>query len=499
MTVVDFLPTPADLVGCRWKAVQKRHFPEIANTAVSQERRARTMAAWVETAQLLPQHPAIGDKKNFRRIDIHSQDFAQELETLEAIAQQASLITRARFATADWAVQVDILVRMPDGTYIPIEVTNKRVARPGAGIVQALATKRLGLGEIFEVPARIRTNPMVNYSLGLAARALTELGVNSGLGGIIGQDRQRAYLIDTGAHQKDLDRALAQPIPTAPMRVRECDNCGFWKQCEPILVAADDISLFLPGGKAQSFRDQGINTVTELIEADLPQASALAKAWRAGVQILRRQPAITPAIPRFAHEIDIDMEAYLDHGAYLWGAWDGDTYQAFITWGELGTAAEGENFARFWAWLKPQLGPDVGVYCYSNNGENHLLRQSAKRFGGQRFGDLIAPELAEIEEFISSAQWIDVFAAVRGQLVGTQGLGLKVVAPHAGFQWRESGLDGEESINIYQVATDPAAPEEDRKKARNLLLSYNEDDCRATAAVRQWLAAGTPGVEVLTS
>ena len=33
--------------------------------------------------------------------------------------------------------------------------------------------------------------------------------------------------------------------------------------------------------------------------------------------------------------------------------------------------------------------------------------------------------------------------------------------------------------------------------ARDMLLRYNEDDCRATRAVRDFLAAGAPGIPVL--
>ena len=49
-------------------------------------------------------------------------------------------------------------------------------------------------------------------------------------------------------------------------------------------------------------------------------------------------------------------------------------------------------------------------------------------------------------------------------------------------------VDGERSVALRRAARfgDQAA--------RDMLLRYNEDDCRATRAVRDFLAAGAPGV-----
>ena len=80
---------------------------------------------------------------------------------------------------------------------------------------------------------------------------------------------------------------------------------------------------------------------------------------------------------------------------------------------------------------------------------------------------------------------VPIDALVRRELLGTRGLGLKIVARATGFSWDEQDVDGEASIGLYLAGT-PAA--------RAALLSYNGDDCRATAAVRRFLAAGAPGL-----
>ncbi|CAB0864906.1 recombinase RecB [Corynebacterium diphtheriae] len=103
--------------------------------------------------------------------------------------------------------------------------------------------------------------------------------------------------------------------------------------------------------------------------------------------------------------------------------------------------------------------------------------------------------------FIQSGQWHDVFVAVKNNLVGPEGLGLKVVAPAAGFSWEANDVDGEASVNLYReaVGLDTHVDAETSANVRATLLSYNGDDCRATAAVRSWLNAGAPGVPLLNT
>ena len=84
-----------------------------------------------------------------------------------------------------------------------------------------------------------------------------------------------------------------------------------------------------------------------------------------------------------------------------------------------------------------------------------------------------------------------MFASVRRHLVGTDGLGLKVLGPIVGFHWEDDDMDGEASIDRRFAAV---RGDEDAKQT---LLQYNEDDCRATRAVREFLDADAPGIPLL--
>ena len=63
-----------------------------------------------------------------------------------------------------------------------------------------------------------------------------------------------------------------------------------------------------------------------------------------------------------------------------------------------------------------------------------------------------------------------------------------VVAPVAGFHWRDPDAGGEQSIGWYRDAQ--ASRGVERDSGRERILAYNEDDVRATRAVREWISRG---------
>lgn len=484
---------PSDLVGCRYRRVQAKRFPDLPHTHLSEARAVRADAARATVLAKLPVKPD-SRATRFRRIDLgplgplpQDEQFDRYLATLEALAAGYTHITGGVLEAGNLTANVDILLREGDA-YTPINVSNHRVERKSPKHrAFAVPTYRLGLSQPLEVGYRVKQRASDSVRLAVAARALRQLGLDSGRGGYIGQDRDRAFLIPTDNLEQSLTAALAVPVPDGPRRTKECASCRFWDKCEPELIAADDLSLFLPGERGLKYREQGIHTVQGLIDAGLGEPSQLAAAWRAGVPLLRRpQPA---EVPRADVEVDVDMEAYLDQGAYLWGAWHQGEYHPFVTWEPLGGRAEAANFEAFWSWLMGvradalAQGKTFKAYCYSAHGENHWMTMSAKRFG--------TPSLAEVEAFIASDEWVDLFVYVKQAFAGPFGLSLKTVAPVAGFHWDVDDFDGEESVAARRVAL------AGDMSARERLLTYNADDVQATAVVRDWMSAGASGVPLL--
>ena len=65
-------------------------------------------------------------------------------------------------------------------------------------------------------------------------------------------------------------------------------------------------------------------------------------------------------------------------------------------------------------------------------------------------------------------------------------MGLKETAPLASFAWSYDDAGGTLAMVKYDQAVDAGDPAS-REEAQHWILEYNEDDVRATAALRAWL------------
>jgi predicted RecB family nuclease len=189
-------------------------------------------------------------------------------------------------------------------------------------------------------------------------------------------------------------------------------------------------------------------------------------------------------------EVDLDMESTND-GCYLWGALLTDrrsgsspaTYVAFPTWDPDIEAGELAAFEAFWSWFTATRdaarseGATFRAYCYSKSAEQGQMTRVADRLGRRD----------EVDAFWASDEWVDLLEVARAQLVTGRSMGLKETAPLAGFAWRFDDAGGSLAMVKYDQAIDEETDPGERERARQWILDYNEDDVRATAALRNWL------------
>jgi predicted RecB family nuclease len=194
-------------------------------------------------------------------------------------------------------------------------------------------------------------------------------------------------------------------------------------------------------------------------------------------------------------EVDVDMESY-DDATYLWGAHVTlnvpvpgvlEGYATFVEWGELSRESEARNFARFWTWLSAiqalcrAEGRSFAAYCFWAQAEDGAMNRAvATPVEG-------APTMEDLVAFRNQtpSAWIDLHDLAKEQIQTEGPLGLKQLAASAGFEWRDENPSGEASMLWYEVATRGDADESRRSRQR--ILDYNEDDCRATKSLRDWL------------
>ncbi|MGH3431992.1 MAG: TM0106 family RecB-like putative nuclease, partial [Thermocrispum sp.] len=424
----------------------------------------------------------------------------------------------------------ELLVRTPGG-YVPVIVVRHRITDPGGGAQTTALTDLNPDNARVDQERRIRSHPRDQLRLAHVRELLRAVGHAErarAVGGVIGLDADVVVWHDldapsfpgeksTMAEYADrfADRmAIASAAVTGgeplaePSRIVACRHCPWWPVCEQALLKAHDVSLVVRGDDAVALRDAGIGTVEALAAAD-PQAEppiaftgttyenavALARAWQAGLTVVRKVPEVE--VSRGDVEVDVDMESFVDHGAYLWGTLLSgvdvglpQAYRAFGTWDPLPTPDEARSFAEFWAWFTDvraraaRRGLTFRAYCYNALAENRWLFGSAERFAGMPG----IPSPAEVQEFVDSEQWVDLFVSVSDSFLCAHGKGLKVIARVAGYQWHDPDAGGEASMRWYReaVGMDGGVPDVGE---RERLLRYNEDDVRATYTLREWMTS----------
>ena len=428
-----------------------------------------------------------------------------------------------------------VLVSAPRGGYLPVLVVNHKVVDPRRGprVPPVTVTGLLPWAPREDAGSRIRRHPEDADRLAHAWWLLRACGhaadrpVGAVLG--LGTDLAVVHPLDTAlvrndrSHLSRLEVALGE-VDTRPSRIGECRGCPWWHGwtgpagevtgCRQELLDRDDVSLVATGAQVEVLRSAGVDTAAELAtrsagrprgwSGDPYEDTVLrARAWRAGATLVPKVAA--PWIRRADVEVDVDLESHLDDGVYLWGTLltvrDGgaaptgsrEGYRSFETWAPLPSREEGVVFAEFWRWIIATRDEVVGrgrtfaAYCYSRSAEDTWMFSIADRFGPDAVIATVpgVPSRSEVAEFVASPEWVDVHAAVARQSVSTVGTGLKAVAPATGFGWRDPEAGGEASLGWYREVR--AGQGVASERARHRLRRYNEDDVRATLAVREWI------------
>ncbi|MCK0439094.1 TM0106 family RecB-like putative nuclease [Gordonia alkaliphila] len=523
-----------DLAGCEHRLAldsAARAAGDGAQALETPEARRRIEAAQAHRAQvveqlrdLLESEPATvvvidDDLPQRRRAELTMQACADEVDWIFTAALPADVEAGRRG-------HAEALIRSGNG-YLPMIIVNHRITTPVKGerdpeVPITLQTSPLGPWRPAPDATRsVRSNRRDALRLAQLAAMLEAAGLAPSddradwVGVVIGVDADCMLVVPLGAVMDEYDatfarrRAVAEgTIATIPRRINECRSCDWWPQCEAQLVAADDVSLVVGGTGTAALTAAGITTVEQLAEyrGDAPpdwpgnlaflDAVVAANCRRLDVPLVRRLDR--PAVHRADIEVDVDMESYGERGAYLWGTLltdrstpeRGAQYLPFVTWDPLPTFDEGHAFGRFWSWLTErrrlarEAGKTFAAYCYSEQAENRWLRASADRFAGLPG----VPTRAEVDSFIASDEWVDIYVAVNRNFICPNGKGLKRIAPVAGFSWHDAEASGEASMEWYAAAVGLDGGVTDVSQ-RDRLLRYNEDDVQATKVLREWLTS----------
>jgi predicted RecB family nuclease len=295
-----------------------------------------------------------------------------------------------------------------------------------------------------------------------------------------------------------------------PIVNRECPRCQWWEHCLPQLDP-DDVSLRINTApldmrEIATLRRHGITTITELADAEfdqllewyLPEVThrsgaedRIRVAVRRARMLLKgtsfdRESTGPIEVPQADVEIDLDIESSVDGRIYLWGflvhqaGESGEVYHEFSRFDDLDDRSEAALAVDAFTWLRSVVAsaPSVAVFHYSGYEVAKIIELAHREHD----------ELLDWAAAYAEEHFIDVLEIVKAHYFGVSGLGLKLMARHVGFSWRDEEPGGLNSQLWFAEAVHGESAEA-RARARRRVLEYNEDDVTATSQVRAWLRA----------
>ena len=331
-------------------------------------------------------------------------------------------------------------------------------------------------------------------------------------------DHEHGFRVKVAHRALEIRGKTDDPPPlVAPIGQAECTSCPYEVRCATAM--ADDPSAQIRVGSLdtrewRALRSMGITTTLELAELD-PNEDAFFKVYAPEVAhhlpqrarerlalAVKRASMIRDGIKIWPHssqpvdiptatvEIDVDIEFDSDNRVYMWGArvrrgCDDATavyVPNFVVWDSLDVEAEHALATRFVQWLRDQraavesVGGTIRGFQWSHPEWSNLKRI----VGEDSLTDLIGGD----EEGV----FFDLEAFLRTNFTFLHGTSLKKVAPLFGFRWRVEDPSGASSqVYLAKARTFDGHLQNDAAKA--WLLSYNEDDNRAMAVIRDGMRA----------
>ena len=287
-----------------------------------------------------------------------------------------------------------------------------------------------------------------------------------------------------------------------PVGYSKCQGCGFKDGCWEKAEKAEDVAIVygLNQEAAKSLYQEGIKTISELVEVDEVKLSAIRhasggkqrKIGKVAGKILSMAKSMKTGdvvvhsdlnLPTDKNMVMFDLEgipSFLgkDDRQYLWGfqvfGKDPGEYKGCLAGFGRGDDKEvWELFLREAADIFKQYG-DIPWVHYSSY-EKTQLKQYVKRYG----------DVKGVAERVLN-NLFDLLPAINKSVsVPLSSYSLKVVEKYVGFERKLKGFVGEDSMASYLDAVD-AGEGLARDEIMKEILLYNEEDLMATWAVFEW-------------
>lgn len=294
-----------------------------------------------------------------------------------------------------------------------------------------------------------------------------------------------------------VETLLQQQEPEIFISRQKCSLCHWHSSCHAIAVAQQHISL-MPGVTPSRYRDLqalGVTTVQSLalstigvlepvvgseVAFDLVQQAQSIVQNRAILRSRIWEDTQTPqrfsdtdAIPTAPVELYFDIEAEPDLKAdYLLGVLVIDKLTHTETFHPL-LAEQPSDEPLIWQQFLDlvSLYPDAPIFHFSDY-EVETVKRLAKLYQTpQSLLNLLLSRLVDVHWYVMNTATLPVHS-----------YSLKHLARWIGFEWRDSGITGSQCVCLYNQWLETGD-----RSVLDGIVRYNEDDCRATYHLKNWL------------
>jgi predicted RecB family nuclease len=410
--------------------------------------------------------------------------------TEDAIAAaEDNVIYQAYLTDGTWRGFADFLVRLPDGAYEPVDTKLARSAKPLHAIQLCFYAEQL---------ERIQgTLPEhMHVELGSGERATLR---TADFIAFFRRSRERLLAAIAASDQQE----------TWPWPVYHCTICDFRHLCQERRVEEDHPILVAGLGRlhAERLAAHGIATLTALAETapdtTVPrirsetferirsQASLQLHFTRTGerrIELLpdeedrgfRTLPTPSPG------DVWLDLEGHPFYEPargleYLFG-WcyrEGGEPRYEVIWG-LDRDGEKAAFERFVDWVEARrrVHPDLHVYHYAAYEQTALRRLMGEHSTRER----------EIDDWLRQELLVDLYRVVRQSVrAGVTSYSIKEIEKLYEFERTAEVVGGAESVVLFEQWL-----EAQEGSLLEGIRAYNEEDCRSTVALHEWLLGLRP-------
>lgn len=317
-------------------------------------------------------------------------------------------------------------------------------------------------------------------------------------------ERSQLILKEHNTHQINLEHGLVRmqhtvaecltmladyQQPEVFISRQRCSLCSWYGHCHEVAKSTAHLSL-IPGVTPKRYeylQQLGIDTVESLMDApetDLGETLGygVARQLKQQITALQSDRALvcssfdlvnTQPIPSGAVELYFDIEAEPERQTdYLLGvllvdrSTNAEQFHAFLA---ESLEDEGKIWQEFLDFIA--LYPDAPIFHYSEYEADTI----------KRLARLYSTPKEQKKEVLS--RLVDLhYWATAAVIFPVESYSLKALANWIGFYWRETNGSGDQSVCWY----DQWLHTHDRTSL-DLILSYNEDDCRATRCLKDWL------------